>query len=527
MRKALFAILLLLTFVFCAAAAAETEYALTACSGKMSVDENAYIVLTPDNLDDHPDLLSSIEKTKDELTADWKERGVILQAWTKKLDACLEVSVTQDDESRQYYDLEQQTRQVRNEYLKAHKNNPKYIEQGYTIIKPEWKKQKLGGNFLKYEYKHTFPMRTERGIVRKTVRNGYTVLLDYKVMNRLPRGTDENYLNKIANTVEFEQVAPPSVDATAASTGSESGEAAISASASGLLNVTVPPPAETNTATFTVEGQTTPGAHIIGVVMRWSSSTPIKFMTDATRAGNFKLKVTLPEEGVWLLTLNLEINGSIVAEEIFNTTTYSATLLPVRLDAEIPEELTSNETVISGVTSKGVTVQCIVSNGTTTFDKTVRTNGTGKFKFKVPTAAEGEYDITLAFSKKNYNSNRLTYTAKRSLTAEDTRNAQTSKAIHPSYSSLNKKLDTYIGKTFAYTAHIVDVQQIDEEWIITAALRKTKNGYGDFLVFMAKEDPKLEQDSKVKLYGNCIGAYQVQSEEGNITYPGFDFLFSE
>ena len=519
--------LLVLLTLCCVAAAAETEYALTPCSGKMALDENLYIVLTLDNLDDHPDLLSHMEMSQDEIRKDWADRGVQLQAWTKKLDACLEVTVIQDDDSKKYYDLEQQTRQVRNEYLKEHKNNAAYTDQGYIITKLEWKKQKLGGNFLKYEYKQALAMKTLRGVVRKTVRNGYTVMLDYKVFDRLPRGTDESYLNRIANTVEFEQVALPSVD-EASSTASGEGSAQVTAaSASGLLTVTVPPPSETNTDTFTVEGQTTPGAHIIGVVMRWSSSTPLKFTADASRAGNFKLKVTLPEEGVWLLTLNLEINGSIVAEEIFNTTTYSKTLLPVMMDAEVPEFLTTDELVLSGVTSKGVDVQCIVTNGTTTFDKTVRTNGTGKFKFKVPTSAEGEYDITLAFSKKNYNSNRLSFTAKRSLTAEDVQAKQTSEAIHPSYSALTKKLDTYIGRVFAYTAYVTNVSQTGDEWVVTAALRKTANGYRDFLIFMADEDPGVRTDDKVKLYGTCVGAYQVQSEEENISYPGFDFLFFE
>ena len=47
------------------------------------------------------------------------------------------------------------------------------------------------------------------------------------------------------------------------------------------------------------------------------------------------------------------------------------------------------------------------------------------------------------------------------------------------------------------------------------------------MVFMSKEDPGLELDSQVKLYGTCVGAYQVQSEEGNTSYPGFDYLFRE
>ena len=107
-------LILLLLLTLCAAAAfADTEYALAPCSGKLSLDENTYIVLTPDNLDDHPELLSSIGKSKEDLLADWTKRGVQLQAWTKKMNSCLEVTVIQDDEAKQYYDLEQLTKQVR------------------------------------------------------------------------------------------------------------------------------------------------------------------------------------------------------------------------------------------------------------------------------------------------------------------------------------------------------------------------------------------------------------------------------
>ena len=529
LRKALLMILILALAACCAAAAAETEYQLVSCSGKMSLDENTYTVLTPDNLDSNSELLYHIGKSKEELLEDWKARGVQLQAWTKKKDACLEVSVFQDDESTRYYDLERQTRQVRREYLDEHRNaSKKYIEMGYTIMKLDWKKQKLGGNFLKFEYKRVTDQKTWRGVMRKTVRNGWTVMLDYQVYDRLPRTSDESNLNRIANTVQFEVVEPAPVDASAAvSSDSGTAETVVSASASGLLQITVPPPAETNEDTFTVEGSTTPGAHLIGVAMRWSSSMPLKFTADAGRSGNFKLKVTLPDEGVWLLTLNLEINGVIVAEEIFETTTFSKTLLPVVLDSPVPEQIAGDELTISGVTSKAVSVQCIVTNGTTTFDKMIRTNGTGRFRFKVPSAAEGTYEVTLVFSKKNYNTRRLTYTASRNLSAQESAERAAVKAVHPSYAALTKKLDTYIGQTMVYKAYITDVKQNGEEWIITAALKKNKQGYSDLMVFNASSDPHLEADTQVKLYGTCVGAYQVQSEEGDRSYPSFDFLYSE
>lgn len=543
MRKALIQksllIAIILVLVACyTAAAADTEYELKPCSGKMAIDENSYIVLTPDNLADHPDLVRNIGKTKDELLADWEARGVQLQAWTKKMDACLEVTVIQDEESAQFYDLERQTRQVRNDYLNLHRvSNKKYIQDGYSFTDLKWKKQKLGGNFLTFEYKRLNDDGLCRGLMRKTVRNGWTIVLDYQVFNRLPRKTDENNLNKIANTIQFEEIEPAPLD-TSSSAGTEGSEGTegtevqtvVNGTASGLLKITVPPPAETNMDTFTIEGQTTPGAHLIGVAMRWSASTPLKFTTDATKAGNFKLKVTLPDEGVWLVTLNLEVNGAIVAEEVFDTTTFSKTVLPVTLTEEVPEKLTSNEFVLSGVTSKGVEIQCIVTNTAAPdhpFNDACKTNGTGKFKFKIPTAAEGTYDFTLVFSKKGYNTKRLTWTAVRSLTEQEIQAKSTAKAIHPGYVNLNKKLETYIGQTMVYKVHIADVQQNGDDWIITAALKKNKKGYSDFLIFETSKDPELMTDAQVKIYGICIGSYPVQSEEGDMSYPRFEYLYAE
>ena len=533
-RKTLLVALILFLVACCVSALADTEYALTPCSGKMAIDENVYVVLTPDNLGEHPDLLKNIQKTKEELLADWEARGVQLQAWTKKMDACLEVIVIQDEESQQFYDLERLTRQARDEYRQLHRlSNKKYIQDGYTFYEIEWKKQKLGGNFLKFSYKRVTEGGLCRGLMRKTVRNGWSVTLDYQVFDRLPRKSDTDYLNRIANTVQFEVVEPASVDAPASSS-SETGDAAVqtvvSGSASGLLKITVPPPAETNTETFTIEGSTTPGAHLIGVAMRWSSSTPLKFTTDATKAGNFKLKVTLPEEGVWLVTLNLEVNGAIVAEEVFDTTTFSRTVIPVVMVSDIPEKLSGNELVVSGTTSKGVEIQCIVSNTAAPdhpFNDTVRTNGTGKFRFKIPTAAEGTYDFTLVFSKKNYNTKRLTYTAVRSFSDQEKMARSTAKAIHPGYAALNKKLESYVGQTMVYKVHIVEVKQNGDEWIITAALKKNKKGYSDYLVFDSSEDPGLMADAQVRIYGICIGSYPVQSEEGDTSYPRFDYLYAE
>lgn len=534
MRKALFILFLLAVGLFVVSASADTAFPLESCSGTVMIDETSYIVLTPSTLSDHPDLLATLGRSLETTTADWAARGVQLQAWTRKMDACLEITVVQDEESARYFDTERQSRETRQEYLALHKGaSSKFAAQGWTITNLDWKKQKLGGNFLTFEYKRTSGDRTIRGVARKTVRNGYTIMLDYQVygkypQERLPRSSDNGYLNKIANTVEFQQVEPGSSYTSSDGT-AESGESGFTATVTGtaMLDVTAAPPEQTNTGAFKIEGTATPGLQVIAVAMRYSGSQPLNFTADVPKSGRFKVDVSLPEEGLWHITLNLMSGDNVVAEANFLTTTYSKILIPVTMDAEIPEEIPGDELILSGVTSGGVTVQCIVTNGTETFDKTITTNRTGVFRFKVPSSTEGEYDIALIFQKKNFSTVRKTGTANRVLSPAEILQNKTKKAVTASYANLTKKLDTYIGQLMYFNVYIVSVTRSGEEWLITVAAKKN-NGYSNLMIFTAQEDPGLVTDSKVKIYGTCVGAHLIQSEEdGDVTLPSFDYLYHE
>ena len=512
MRKRIRYILFFVIILFCArafAADGTTEYSLDSIAGKLALADS-YIVLTPANLQEHTELLASKNWAPDSLLADWEARGVILQAWVSDLDACLEVRVNQDEDAATYYDLDQQTAQARASYRTSHLKGTSYTSLGYSIKSADWKRQTKGGRFLRIKYKRTTDTQVYWGYAAKAVRNGWTLVLDYQVYGRGLRAKDEANLNKVANSVEFLKTG------------------AMPATMGGLLQFTSVPPLETNTGAFTVEGTCTPEAHLIGVVMRYSSATPIRVEADATKAGKFKLKVQLPSEGIWLMALTVELNDQVIAEEVFSTTTYQATMLPVNLDADIPEQFDSDEYVLAGTTSKGVTVQCIVSGTDAFFDKTVRTNGTGRFSFKIPTSSQSEYQITLVFQKKNFETRRFSWTANRTLTEKDRQEQFRKQAIKPAYSTLTQHLNTYQGKVMGYKVYITDVQQVGEEWIVFAALTKTGKGtMKDLIVVTCPEDPNRVVGSHMMMYGICTGSYQIQSEEDTISYPGFDLLFWE
>ena len=100
-RKAVLLLLTALLVLGLSGALADTEYHFENVSATLSLGDS-YIVLTPDNLAAHQELLSKLNRSKEVVEADFAERGVLLQAWVQGLDACLEITAVQDDNARTY-----------------------------------------------------------------------------------------------------------------------------------------------------------------------------------------------------------------------------------------------------------------------------------------------------------------------------------------------------------------------------------------------------------------------------------------
>ena len=525
MRKILWVTVLLLALLCCTCASADTSYSLSPCPGTVEIPDAKFIVLTRDNLTSHPDLLSRIGTTAEQLTADWDDRGVVLQAWfqSKTPDSCLEISVRQDADSKLYYDLvNHSSDQGWKSFISSHKGGSAYEEQGYSLREVAKKQQANKNYFLRFQYKRTTDEKIYWGYVAKTVACGYTLVFDYQVYNRGLRAGDQTQLNRIVNTLDL-------ADTSGSPTGNT---AAIESTGNAILQITVNPPVETNTDTFTVEGRTVPGAEIVGVLMNQEMNEKNDeaenfYATADQKSGNFKLKVTLPYEKKWLLTLALMVNDNMEDFKAFPMIEYSKTLLPLTFDSPFPDMLTADETVISGTTEKAVNIQCIVTDGgKTNFIKEVRTNGTGRFSFKVPTAYEADYNFTLVFSKKGFDTRRYTFDASRSLSEEERRESIKKSAIRPNYSALTDKAEKYLHQVMGYNLYVTDVQQSGEEWIIVAAMTKNGEKYKNIVYFTANEDPGLEIGSRCLMYGEYVGSYIIQVEDGGEQYPAFNLLFA-
>ena len=180
MRKSFVWIVLLLTVLICAPAAAEI-YVFDDLYASMEVPDS-YIVLTDKNLPNYAAWLEARGSSLEDTQADFYNRGVLLQAWNEEMDTCFELRAHQDDESMMMFDVNEQTSEVRGTYRTSHYPRNEY--PGYDFSSSEWKNTDEGRFLcLQYVYRDHSEI-LHRGFMRRTIRNGYQIDFDMQVHGR-------------------------------------------------------------------------------------------------------------------------------------------------------------------------------------------------------------------------------------------------------------------------------------------------------------------------------------------------------
>ena len=506
MRKYALILCLLLLALLPVCACAEQQVNLGVIHAEVSIPDD-YIVLTPDNLEFHPEWIEKLGTTPEALKADFTARGVLMQAWTTAGDACLELTAVKDELAQTYFDLDQQEASVRTTYKNNHANGTYFGALGYKFTTAEWKNVPARyGRMLQLRYTRTNAAGSISGYMRRTIRNGYTITLDYQAVGRDAKSADNKALDNIMTTFKFTTNLPKPPEVAS------------------KLVFTAKPPTETSTGKFSIKGTGDKGLHIIGVVMRMSDPDPTILETDVNKNGNFTLDVQLPSEGVWLMTLTVENQGVVTEEVVFDPLTYQKSLLTVNMNAELPTLLTSDTTTISGTTMGQTDVQFFVE-GMTTYEKQIRTNNSGGFSFKFDSKKEGDYTITVVFTKKGYDTRRFQVKATRQLTEEDIKEGYRKEAVKPAYSTLTSKLTGYTGRVMHYDLYCVSIEQSGDEWLVFMAMTQNKSGYKNIVVVTTDDPPPFVENAQVHMYGRCTGSYEILSDEGSTTYPSFELLF--
>ena len=243
------------------------------------------------------------------------------------------------------------------------------------------------------------------------------------------------------------------------------------------------------------------------------------------------MKVTIPEaeENVWLFALNVySSEDQFLAEKVFPYITYKKTLIPVTFDSPVPESFAGDELLIAGTTVKNVEIQCLatMTGGAYSWNKTVKTNGTGRFTFKIPFSDEGEYNIVLAFAKKGLDTHRETLSVSHILTDEARRIQIRKSSKTAGYSVLVSGIGQFVGQVLRFNnLFITSVEQVGDQWIIVAAGQQvSESKYNQILYFVYEADPGFAAGERHTLYGKCTGMYNMESEETVESYPQFDLL---
>jgi len=474
---------------------------------------DSYTILTPENMETNVAFLQSKGTTLDVTLQSFQAEGILLQAWGQDGNTCLQITALHDLDAQAYFDIDQQTPTIRAKYRREHLDGEAYQALGISYSSAEWKNTTAYGRFLMLKYVQRIGGKVDhRGFARRTIRNGYTITVDYQVSGRSISAKDNNALNDVMDTWRFTSVLPMPV------AGSSTGTGAV---ATKNVEITAGPPRQTNSSSFTVKGLSKPGALISGSVVRMGTAEYVPVSDTADQSGDFSLSVLLPQEGVYVMAFTVTVNDVEVKDLTFPEITYDKTLLPVSFSETFPEEITTDKLTISGTTDKGVLAECNV-NGKST-KKKVGSNG--KFSFSIDTSEEGNYSIDLVFSKEGLKNQKFPLYATRVRSDNDKDDVIRSEAIKPAHTTLTSKIKGYTGRIMGYNAYVTEIAKSGDTWLVYMSFRKIKSVYRDIIIVMTKDEPTFTVDSQVKMYGRCTGMYQVQDDSGVKEYPSFDLLF--
>lgn len=508
MRKTILLLLgVVLMLLLCGTACGET-FIFDSLYASVDVPENFSIILRSDNLSEYDTWLTANGKDIQTVTNDFDARGVLLQAWTAEGDMCFEVTATQSDETLMIFDVNQQSEATRRGYRLSHYPDNDFAAAGYDFASSDWKNTD-NGRFLILRYvRRSMGDILYRGTMRRTIRNGYEITLDLQVYGRSVTTKDNTALNKIWDTFRFMEIQPMPPIANA------------------QINITKAPPTETNEADFSMEGTAAEGVKLTAVVMGMTYSGSLLFEATANKSGNFKMPITLPKEGVFLITVTGEYQGEDVVELAYPVT-YQRMLLTVNVTGEVPSTISGSELTIAGTAEPSASIQVFVNSEAV---EQKRVTSAGRFKIDFNLRDEGSYELGLVFSKKGLADRRLTYTVYRQWTDADTLKQLSQYAIKPSYSNLISGMESYEGRTMGYRAYPLSVSQSGDDWIVQMALSKNGKSYSNMIIVVCNEEPNVTIGERVMMYGNCAGmSLAVPAEDGELvaeeeSYPCFELL---
>ena len=249
------------------------------------------------------------------------------------------------------------------------------------------------------------------------------------------------------------------------------------------------------------------------------------FSTTADAKGAFLIDVTLPGKDLYNVIVSAAYGEGTENEQDTSETfsvDYDPTALPVSFTAPFPEVFTTDSFKVSGTTMTGVTIQMVVNNEL----QTKKTGNNRTFSFTVDTAREGEYQIQMTFTKKDYDTKVFSYVIRREMDDGQRRQTVRDTSISPDYANISRSPERYEGRVLRYKGYVTDVQENGSEWVVTFATDKSGSNYKNLLIALSDTPVSADPDTLVTLYGTMNGTYTFLSEQGQeVTYPRVNLAF--
>ena len=503
MRKGFF--LLICLFLLCLTPSLAENYSFPDIRATLDIPAEEYdVILTPYNLSTNHEWIESQGLDPDFLASEFESEGILIKAVDRENGRTFLLTALKDQDAETYFDLNLQDDSMRKEFRTSHTNGTAYGILGYNYSSAKW--QNYGEDAMRF-LKSQYTLRQDgenvgAGYQRRTIRNGYTITLDMLVSGRSLKADDEKALEAIMKSFRFTEVLPmPPLPIK--------------------LNFSSAPPAETSDAAFTVKGSTQKKATVTATVFSLGSSGSQTYTAAASSSGSFSMKITLPAQGVYSVTINAQKDDALPAQRMF-TVSYQPGVLPVELTAT-PNATLADQTLISGSTTvSGVKTQVSVS-GPVNYSKTTTSKN---FSFKLDTSAEGDYTINLTLTKKGLEQRVFTYQCSRVYTQSEYVDKVKQSARKIAYSALSRADNK--GKPVVLTGYIADIQESNGEWVVKYADKKSGETYKDFVYIICAEDPGVSINDHVKAYGVASEIYSRLTEGNTVeNFPRVEGLIFE
>ena len=509
MRRIYCALMLLTAMMLLCLPASADAYHFGKAFLSVEVPMEDYLVqITAQNIDQQAEYLATIGETPESMRQRFNDEGILVWAYDAAKGRTVVITAVQDAPAKEIYDINEQTATERSSYRANHTNGTYYSKTDYTFESCEWKN--FGdnqGRFLMVRYARKLDGKVAwKGEWRRTIRNGYTITLDMRVNGRNVSAGDITALNKIQDSVSFVQM-------------TEAPEALLT------MAFSAPPPEITNSDSFTVKGVTRPGASVVAAYAALQSSQSRTFTAMADGKGAFSIDITLPGKDLYNLIISVTANEGMENEETVSETftiDYDPSQLPVSFTAPFPETFTTDSFKLTGTTMTGVTIQLVVNNNL----YTKKTGNNRTFSFTLDTSQEGEYEIQLTFTKKDYDTKIMQYHIRREMDSQQRNQSIRDASTSPDYANVARNPANYEGRVLRYRGYVTDVAENGGEWVITFATQKTGSGFKNLLIVLSDTEIAADPDTMVQLYGTMTGTYSFLNENGEEqSYPRLSLSF--